>query len=332
MRIIFFGTPDFAVPSLEQFIASGDIEVSLVVTQPDRPAGRGRALQRSPVARLADQHGIEVLQPTTLNNEARAFLSRHGADLFFVAAFGRIFGPRTLTLPRFGCVNLHASLLPKYRGASPIAAAILAGDRVTGVALMQMDAGLDTGAVIATREEPIRSSDTAATLGHRLSQLGADLAVAIVPQYIAGSVLPRTQPESDASHTRLLTKSDGWLTWSESSDALERRVRAMQPWPRAWTTDDDASHQVFAATALAGGSRVEPGSIVAIRPELIVATGDGMLRLDEVQAAGGRRMPGAAFAAGRRLAIGAVLGTTGQPAPQSPLIAPITPLAEGEMA
>ncbi len=332
MRIIFFGTPEFAVPALDRFISTPKYEVALIVTQPDRPAGRGRSLQRSPVALRADKRGIDLYQPKSLNREARLNLAGYDADLFFVAAYGRIFGPKTLALPRSGCVNLHASLLPKYRGASPIAAAILAGDAITGVSLMMMDASLDTGDVIAAADEAIRGDDTAATLGQRLSEIGAELAVSTLPNFIAGIIKPRPQSGEGASLTRLLTKGDGWLDWTASRTELERRVRAMQPWPRAWTTLREENIQIHRATLGDDRATSAPGKIVAVRPALLVATGAGSLQLDEVQAAGSRRMSGAAFATGRRLTIGDTFDTANPPLSRSALVVAVDSMTARDSA
>ncbi|MBA3643566.1 MAG: methionyl-tRNA formyltransferase [Chloroflexia bacterium] len=332
MRIIFFGTPDFAVPALDRFISSPEYDVALVVTQPDRPAGRGRSLQRSPVALHANKRGIDLYQPKSLNREARFNLAGYDADLFFVAAYGRIFGPKTLALPRSGCVNLHASVLPKYRGASPITAAILTGDAITGVSLMMMDARLDTGALIAAADEAIRGDDTTATLGERLSEIGADLAVSILPKFVAGTIEPRPQSGEEASLTRLLTKGDGWLDWTASRTELERRVRAMQPWPRAWTTLREENIQIHRATPGGELASGKPGQIVAVRPALVVATGAGSLQLDEVQAAGSRRMSGAAFATGRRLTIGDTFDTANPPLSRSALVVAVDSMTAGDSA
>ena len=324
MRTVFFGTPAFAVPTLERLTADPRFDVVLVVTQPDRPAGRGRRLEPSPVREAAAALGLPVYQPTTLREPAaRQPLAAVGADLFVVAAYGLIFGPKTLALPRLDCVNLHASLLPRYRGASPIPAAILAGDERTGVSLMRMEPGLDTGPVIAVAEEPIRADDTSATLTARLAELGAGLAVDALPRFGAGELLPVPQPTAGASLTRPLVKADGWLDWSRAAQDLERRVRAMWPWPRAWTTLDHTTMQVHQARVLPGEPGAEPGRLLDSRAGLAVACRCDALILEIVQPAGGRAMTGSAFVAGRRPASSERFGAVGAPAPVPPLVRPV---------
>ncbi len=325
-RVVFFGTPEFATPTLEALAGSERFDVRLVVTQPDRPAGRGRHVERSPVGRVADRLKLPVYQPATLKTEeARAPLAAAAADLFVVAAFGLIFGRRTLDIPRRGCVNVHGSLLPKYRGASPVAAAILGGDRESGVTLMRMEPGLDTGPALATGRLAVEPTDTTASLMERLARLGADVALQALPAYLFGELEPTAQPAAGASLTRPLTKADGWLDFTEPADALERRVRAMWPWPRAWTTLGDESvqiHRTSVVAAPAGSSPEAPGAVVTAAGELLVATGTDRLRLDLVQPAGGRPMSGAAFAAGRRLA-GVRFGVEGVPMALPPIVTPV---------
>lgn len=325
MRVVFFGTPEFAVPTLEGLAGDSRFEVALVVTQPDRPAGRGRKVESSAVARFAVDHQLPLYQPETLkHSDARRPLAEVGADLFVVAAFGLIFGPKTLAIPRHGCVNVHASLLPRYRGASPVPAAILYGDRTTGVTLMMMEAGLDTGPTVAVSEEAIRDDDTSETLLARLGRVGARLALHHLPRVVDGWTVPTPQPTAGASLTRPLTKADGWLDFEDSATALERRVRAMWPWPRAWTTLDDEPVQVHRATPvlrLGPNDATEPGTVVVRADGPHVRAVDGWLRLDLVQPAGGRPMSGVAFAAGRRLD-NARLGTAGEPIGMPPVVVP----------
>jgi methionyl-tRNA formyltransferase len=233
-----------------------------------------------------------------------------------------IFGAKTLGLPRLGCINLHASLLPRYRGASPIAAALIAGDAVSGVTLMLMEPGLDTGPIIATVEAPVAGEDTTATLGERLGRLGGELAVNELPRFAAGELVPRPQPAGGASLTRPLTKADGWLDWSRPATKLERRVRALWPWPRTWTTLAGDVLQVHAAEVVAGGPSLPPGRLLDGRPELVVACGRDALRLTTVQPAGGRPMSGTAFLAGRRPRP-SIFGDLGAPPPQPALITPL---------
>ncbi|HEX5499497.1 MAG TPA: methionyl-tRNA formyltransferase [Thermomicrobiales bacterium] len=324
-RVVFFGTPDFAVPTLEALAADAQFDVRLVVTRPDRPAGRGRKIEHSPVARAADRLGLPLHQTASLKSDAaRAPLAAAAADVFVVAAFGLIFGRRTLDLPRRGCVNVHGSLLPKYRGASPVAAAILSGDHEAGVTLMAMEPGLDTGPMIATERLPIAAADTTAELMDRLARAGASLTLEALPAYVRGEIAATPQPRGDASLTRPLSKADGWLDFTQPAVVLERRVRAMWPWPRAWTTLGEEPLQIHAASVVpaAVDSAASPGVAIVHDAELFVATGDGWLRLDLVQPAGGRPMSGAAFAAGRRLD-GVRFGAAAAPLALPPIVTPI---------
>jgi methionyl-tRNA formyltransferase len=320
LRVVYFGTPPFAVPTLAALAADPRFEVRLVVTQPDRPAGRGRKLDTPAVAIEAARLGLPLFQTATLRTAAdRVPLVEADADLFVVAAFGLIFGKVTLGLPRLGCLNLHGSVLPKYRGASPVQAAILEGDDRTGVTLMRMDAGLDTGDMIAVQNHDILSADTAESLTARLAGVAAELATAEIPEFASGMASSVPQPDSGASVTRPVTRADGWLDWSAPADHLERRVRAMWPWPRAWTSLDGGPLQIHAATVIRHEITDDAGTARLIDGRLVVACGDGSLQLDRVQPAGGRPMDGAAFAAGRR-SFPAVLGTQGRPEPGPPLV------------
>lgn len=320
MRVVVFGSPAFAVPTLEALAGDPRFAVALVVSQPDRPSGRGRRSEPPAVAARARALGLPLYQPASLRGEdARRPLAEIDADAFVVAAFGLIFGPATLALPRLGCFNLHASLLPRYRGASPIQAAILCGDDRTGVALMRMERGLDTGAIYATTEAPILAEDTAATLTDRLATAAARLAVAALPR-VAGGLQPTPQPEAGASLTRPLTKADGWLDWSQPAETLARQVRALWPWPRAWTTIDGHLLQVHAATTVADATQHREAGLAERRGgDFIVQCGTGALRLDIVLPAGRVAMAGAVFASGRSAA-GFRLGLDGAPPPQPPLV------------
>ncbi|MCC6315687.1 MAG: methionyl-tRNA formyltransferase [Thermomicrobiales bacterium] len=320
LRVVYFGTPDFAVPALRALAHDPRFDVRLVVTQPDRPAGRGRRIEASPVADAARDLGLPLHQPATLRTaEARQPLADADADLFVVAAFGLIFGKITLAMPRLGCVNLHASLLPQHRGASPILAALLCGDETTGVTLMRMDAGLDTGDIIAAVAEPIAPGDTTASLTTRLAAASARLSLDALPRFAAGELPARPQPAAGASLTRLLTKADGWVDWTRPAAEIARQVRAMWPWPRAWTTRAGGSVQIHQATALDRDVAAVPGTLLREGGAAVVACGSRALRLDVVQPAGRNPMPGAAFAAGlpsERV----VLGLDGGPEPQPPIV------------
>jgi methionyl-tRNA formyltransferase len=325
VRVVYFGTPDFAVPALESLAADDRFDVRLVVSQPDRPAGRGRVVGSSPVAVAARGLGVPLYQPTTLRSaEDRAPLVATEADVFVVAAFGLIFGRATLAIPRVGCVNLHASLLPRYRGASPILAAILSGKTMTGVTMMEMDAGLDTGGVIAEIEEAILADDTTDSLSLRLAQSAATLVGDELPHYIAGRRAARPQPARGASLTRLISKADGWLQWTRSATDLERQVRAMWSWPRAWTTVGDDQLQVHRARVVpepVGTS--EPGTLVGQEPTPVVVCGTNALSLEVVQLAGRKPSEGSAFVRGLRFGGGLVLGERGAPEVAAPLVVPI---------
>jgi methionyl-tRNA formyltransferase len=321
VRVVYFGTPSFAVPALAAMAADQRFEIALVVTQPDRPSGRGRKLEPPAVAAEARRLQLPLYQPSSLRTaEARRPLADADADVFVVAAFGLIFGRATLALPRLGCLNLHGSLLPRYRGASPVQAAILCGDNRTGITLMKMNVGLDTGDSIATIEAPVQSDDTTETLMARLAEASAQLAVDAIPEFAAGRLTPAPQPTAGASVTRMLTKADGWLDWNEPATVLARRVRAMWPWPRAWTTSDGEVVQVHAASAVPGQFVGESGAGRVHGGALLVACGDGGLTLDVVQPSGRRPMPGAGFAAGRPGPF--VFGVSGAPEPMPPLVQP----------
>lgn len=329
LRVVYFGTPAFAVPTLEALVNQAALEVCLVVTQPDRPAGRGRRLAASSVKIAAEAHGLPVYQPPSLRTpDLRAPIADLNADLFVVAAYGLIFGPKTLALPRIACVNVHASLLPAFRGASPISAAILQGDSITGVSLMVMDEGLDTGPVIATGAIPVDPRDTTDSLTHRLATLGAELVATNLARFASGEIVPVPQPTEAATVTRPLVKSDGWLDWNRRADDLERHVRAMWPWPRAWTTigaEPLQVHQGSIVTTTEAKSPVdEPGTLVRLASGAAVACGDGFLVLDAVQRAGGRPISGEAFMLGHSYLEGMVLGAEGRPSsPVPPLIVPV---------
>jgi len=302
------GTPEFAVPVLE---ALADVhQVVGVVTQPDRPAGRGRQLALSPVKQVALARGLPLSQPQSLRTpEAVTQLAAWRPELIAVAAFGQILRQDVLHLPAHGCLNVHASLLPRWRGAAPVPAAILTGDEVTGVTIMRMDAGLDTGPILAQREEPIRADDTRATLEERLARLGALLLVETLPAYLAGDLLPRPQPEEGVTYAGQLRKEDGLLDWSRPAVALDRQVRAFTPWPGAFTTWRGRRLKLNRAVPLPGWrGDAPPGTVVALADGVAVATGKGALRLEEVQLAGKRPMDVTAFLRGQRDFVDSRLG------------------------
>jgi len=307
-RVVFMGTPGFAVPVLEALANAH--QVVGVVTQPDRPAGRGRRLTPSPVKEVALERGLLLYQPQSLRTpEAVAQLVAWDPDVIVVAAFGQILRQNVLDLPPHGCLNVHASLLPRWRGAAPAPAAILAGDEVSGVTIMRMDAGLDTGPILAQREESIRPDDTRATLEDRLAILGAELLVETLPACLAGDLLPQPQPVGGVTYAGQLRKEDGRLDWSHAAVELNRRVRAFAPWPGAFTTWRGRRLKVLRAVPLPEWrGDASPGTVLAIVDGLAVATGEGALRLEEVQLAGKRPMDVTTFLRGQRGFLSSQLG------------------------
>lgn len=299
------------MPTLKALSDAPFLDIVGVVVQPDRPAGRGRRLVSPPVKQVALERGLPLFQPRSLRTpEAVAQLAAWDPDIIVVAAFGQILRQDVLDLPPRGCLNVHASLLPRWRG-NPIAAAILAGDEVTGVTIMQMDAGLDTGPILAQREEPIRPDDTQATLEGRLAQLGAKLLMETLPPYLAGDLSPRPQPEDGVTYAGRLRKKDGWLDWSRPAVELERQVRAFNPWPGAFTTLHGKRLKVLRTVPLPEWrGDAPPGTVVALDGGTCIAivTGEGALRLEEVQLAGKRSMDIATFLCGQRQCVGVQLG------------------------
>ena len=305
MRLAFMGSPDFAVPALRALHDAGHT-IAAVYCQPPRPAGRGHAVQKCAVQRAAGQLGLEVRTPARLrrNEPAQAAFAALDLDAAVVAAYGLILPPAMLHAPRRGCLNIHASLLPRWRGAAPMQAAILAGDPQTGVTIMQMDAGLDTGPTLLRESVPIRPQTTCGALHDALAELGARL----VLRALAENPSPVPQPAEGATYAPKLTREDGRIDWTRDAAAIERQVRAFDPWPGTFTTLDGRVLKVLSAQAAAGSG--PPGMV--LDDALAVACGEGALRLTGVQLAGRSAMPAEAFLRGHPVPAGTKLGTTAQ--------------------
>jgi methionyl-tRNA formyltransferase len=310
IRVVFLGTPEFAVPSLRALHESPQTEVALVVTQPDRPAGRGRRLTPSAVKAYALEQGLPVFQPERLRGQdVLDHLRVAAADLFVIAAYGQLLRQAVLDIPRRGCLNVHPSLLPRHRGSSPIAAALLAGDERTGVTIMLTDRGMDTGPILAQETTPLERQETTASLTPRLANLGADLLLRTVPGWVAGTIPPRPQDEAAATLSRQFVKEDGALDWTRPALDLERQVRALNPWPRAYTFANGKRLLVLLARAIEGATSGTPGTVIAGAGKvLLVVAGDGALRLDLVQPEGGREVSGQQFLSNNQGLIGNQLG------------------------
>jgi len=292
------GSPDFSLPTLRQLAQI--YQVVGVVTQPDRASGRGRELKAPPVKLLAQELNIPVIQPQKLREpEAMQQLREWNPDLIVVAAFGQILKKDVLDLPKFGCINVHASLLPRWRGAAPINAAVLAGDEETGVTIMKMDVGLDTGPMLSMKRIRIKPDDTAGSLFEALSTLGADLLIETLPVYMDGKIAPEPQPEDGATYAPMLKKEDGRLDFNQSAIELERRIRAMNPWPGAWFEWNGNLLKVSRGVVNEGRGK-EVGSRLIVDGRPAVRCADGILILDEVQPPGKKVMPGKAFLSGAR--------------------------------
>ncbi|MBP6187718.1 MAG: methionyl-tRNA formyltransferase [Azonexus sp.] len=300
MKLIFAGTPEFAAQALRAIVAAGH-DVAMVLTQPDRPAGRGMSLQPSAVKKVALENGIEVFQPLTLRDaEAQAKVAAVGAEVMVVAAYGLILPQVVLDMPRFGCINIHGSLLPRWRGAAPIQRALLAGDVETGVCIMQMEAGLDTGPVLLRGAFPINASDTTATLHDRLAELGARLIV----EALGKLPLPaEPQPADDVTYAHKIEKAEALIDWSKSAAELDRHIRAFNPFPGAQALFGGQTVKLWQATPVAGDGEI--GTILAVdRSSVVIACGEGALAVSELQKAGGKRLPVQQFLAGHPLKVG----------------------------
>ena len=307
--MVYAGTPAFAVPALESLINAG-YPVAAVYTQPDRPAGRGRRLRASPVKTLALAHGLAVEQPESLRDPAvQARLARYAPDVMVVAAYGLILPSAVLDIPRHGCLNIHASLLPRWRGAAPIQRAIEAGDGESGVCLMEMAAGLDTGPVVACRSTPIGPEDTGATLHERLAGMGADLLTETLDEWLSGRLRARAQTEEGVTYADKISAEESRLDWHEPAERLARRIRAFNPWPVMRCEREGQALKVWTARALSAPVATgTPGQIMTVGDAGIdVQTGDGVLRLSRVQAPGGRAQAVADFLRGHKMHAGEIL-------------------------
>lgn len=292
------GSPEFALPTLRGL--AENYTVAGVITQPDRPAGRGRELTPPPVKRLAVQLGLPVIQPQRLKEpQAMQQIQAWASDVIVVAAFGQILRPAVLDLPPFGCVNVHASLLPRWRGAAPIQAAILEGDPQTGITIMRMDPGVDTGPILRQRAIPILLEDTAGSLAERLAELGARLLLDTLPAYLRGEIQPQQQEDTLATYAPMLSKADGQLDFSQPADILARRVRAFHPWPGAFTLWEGQMLKILRTHPVEEPSSV-PGATTIHAGQPALACAAGLLVLDEVQPAGKRPLPGEVFLRGAK--------------------------------
>lgn len=316
LRVVFLGTPELALPVFAALLAAPALEVVLAVTQPDRPAGRGRQLTPAPTKRLAEGHGVPVFQPERLRGEeALDRLRAVDADLFVITAYGQILRQAVLDIPRLGCLNVHPSLLPRHRGPAPIAAAILAGDEETGVTIMLTDRGMDTGPILMQTAVTLHDEETTASLAPQLLARGAELLLQTIPAWVNGQLTPLPQDETSATYSRTFTREDGLIAWERPAREIARQVRALNPWPRAYTFSAgkrllllDAREEI----AVPPDEGMAPGTVVVgAAGALLVATGDGLLRLLEVQPEGRQAVPAALYLRGQRTLIGRVLGAAG---------------------
>ncbi|MAS33083.1 MAG: methionyl-tRNA formyltransferase [Anaerolineaceae bacterium] len=304
--IVFMGTPDFALPILNALIEHHT--VSGVVTQPDRPAGRKRQMQPSPIKKLALAHDIPVFQPEKIRREeAIEALKQWQPDVYVVAAFGQILPQTVLDLPPHGSINVHASLLPRWRGAAPIHAAIRVGDSETGITIMKMDAGLDTGPILTQRVLPIAPDETGQSLHDKLAVLGADLLIDTLPSYLAGQITPQPQVDAQATYAPTIRKEEGQIDWTQDATVIERLIRAFTPWPGTYTTWQGQTLKILAAGTRPGNA--QPGAVIEQNGEIVIGTGQGLLLPTKLQLAGRSAMTIEEFSRGRTDFINSVLGS-----------------------
>ena len=304
-KIVFMGTPEFALPSLSALMATHDVVA--VVTQPDRPAGRKKRLRQSPVKRLAQSAGINIMQPARMrkSNVAEA-LEEYKADLHVIVAYGQILPQAVLDVPRYGTINVHASLLPRWRGAAPIQAAIRAGERQSGATVMLLDAGLDTGPILAKRALELAPEETGLSLHDKLAQLGADLLVDTLPHFLSCELDPQPQDESQATYAPQIKKEEGEIDWSEPARSIDRQVRAFTPWPGTFTAWNETTLKVIAGCAGDGAAKV--GQVIEREGAIAIGTGDGLYFPSELQLAGKKRLTVLEFLNGYGEIVGATLG------------------------
>ena len=294
MKIIFMGTPDFSVGALDALVAAGH-QVVLVVTQPDKPKGRGKEMQMTPVKECALKHNIPVFQPLKVKEpEAVEKLRAYEADVFIVAAFGQILSEEILTMPKYGCINIHASLLPKYRGAGPIQWVILDGEKETGITIMQMDKGIDTGDMLLQRVVPIDEKETGDSLHDKLARVGAELIVEALPKIEAGEITPVKQNDAESCYAKMLQKSMGRIDWEKDAPQIERLVRGLNSWPSAYTTYRGKNLKIWESSVYEKDKllkNAEPGMITAVEKDAFyVQTGEKTLKVTSVQLEGKKRM------------------------------------------
>ncbi len=308
MRIVFFGTPDFAATALEALVAS-EHHVVGAVCQPDKPAGRGQHLAAPPVKSAALRAGVPVAQPVSVRKgDILDILGEWDPEIAVVAAYGKILPPALLALPRHGCINIHASLLPRYRGAAPIQWAIARGEAETGITLMQMDEGMDTGDILLQRTTPIAATDTGGSLHDRLAKLGAEAMLEALDAIATGTATRQPQNDAEATYAPMIRKEDGHIDWQRPAVEIERLVRAFDPWPSTFTFVGERRLRIVRARVDATASTASPGTVLDARERLAIATGAGLLLLEEVQLEGRKRLSAAEFLRGGHLEAGNRLG------------------------
>lgn len=310
MRIIFMGTPDFSVGTLEALVEAGH-EVVLAVTQPDKPKGRGKEMQFTPVKECALRHGIPVFQPKKVRDpECVEELKKYQADVCVVIAFGQILPKEILEMTPYGCINVHASLLPSYRGAAPIQWAVIRGEKISGVTTMQMDEGLDTGDMLEKTEIILDEKETGGSLHDKLAEAGAKLCVHTLDKLVQGDLTPQKQGESPTEYARMLDKKLGDINWEQSAVEIERLIRGLNPWPSAYTDWNGKTMKIWEADAVPGGNTEKaPGTITDVtKDDFAVQTGDGQLRVRALQIPGKKQMEADAFLRGYQVKVGEHLG------------------------